>query len=88
MKSREGETMKVTSETNRRYEVREMHLFDTDAREEKTMWGVETFADDRRSVNGYLEDLALARTPALSPICAPFCVSESVVARSSQSVNR
>ena len=71
MKSREGET-------NSRYEVREMHLFDTDAREEKAMWGVETFADDRRSVNDYLEDLVRARTPALSPICAPLYVGSGV----------
>ena len=32
MKTRDDETMKVTLETNRRYEVRKMHLFDSDAR--------------------------------------------------------
>ena len=56
MKNRNDETMKVTLETNRRYEVREMHLFDTDASEEKALCGVDASADDRRGVDGYLED--------------------------------
>ncbi len=55
MKNRDDETMKVTLETNRRHEVREMHLFDTDAREEKALCGVDVSADDRRGVDGYLE---------------------------------
>ena len=55
MKNRNDETMKVTLETNRRYEVREMHLFDTDASEEKALCGVDASADDRRGVGGYLE---------------------------------
>ena len=56
MNNRDDETMKVTLETNSRYEVREMHLFDTDAREEKALCGVDTSADDRKGVDGYLED--------------------------------
>ena len=56
MNDRNDETMKVTLETNRRYEVREMHLFDTDAREEKALCGVDTSADELRGVDGYLED--------------------------------
>ena len=56
MKNRDDDTMKVTLETNRRYEVREMHLFDTDAREEKALCGVDTFADELRGVDGYLDD--------------------------------
>ena len=55
MKARDDETMKATLETNGRYEVREMHLFDTDAREEMALCGVETSADERRGANGYLE---------------------------------
>ena len=56
MKTRDDKTMKVTLELNRRYEVREMHLFDTDASEEKALCGVDASADDRRGVDGYLED--------------------------------
>ena len=56
MKTRDDRTMKVTLETNRRYEVREMHLFDTDASEEKALCGVDASADDRRGLDGYLED--------------------------------
>ena len=56
MKNRDDEIMKVTLETNGRCEVREMHLFDTDAREEKALCGVDTSADERRGVDGYLED--------------------------------
>ena len=56
MKNRNDETMKATLETNGRCEVREMHLFDTDATEEEALCGAETSADDRRGVNGYLED--------------------------------
>ena len=56
MKTRGDETMKATLETNGRYEVREMHLFDTDAREEKALCGVDTSADELRGVDGYLED--------------------------------
>ena len=37
MKISDDETMKVTLETNRRYEVREMHSFDTDAGDKKSL---------------------------------------------------
>ncbi len=56
MKTLDNETMKVTLETNRRYDMIEMHLFDTDAREERALCGIDTSADDRRGVNGYLDD--------------------------------
>ena len=57
MKVRDDNTLKVTPETRRRYEamryeVVEMHLFDTDATEEKVLCGANTSADDRRDVNG------------------------------------
>ena len=56
MKNRDEETMKVTLENTRRYEVREMHLFDTDAREEKALCRLDTSADELRGVDGYLKD--------------------------------
>ena len=49
-------SMKAMLETARRYEVREMHLFYTDAREEKALCGVDTSADELRGVDGYLDD--------------------------------
>ena len=58
MRTRDDETMKLTLEINRRYEVREIHLFDTDAREEKALCGADASDDDRRSVDGDLEDRA------------------------------
>ena len=48
--------LKVTPETNRRYEIMEMHLFDIYASEEKALCGKDTSATERRGVNGYLED--------------------------------
>ena len=39
-----------------RDESTEFHLFDTDATEEKALCGVDASADDRRGVDGYLED--------------------------------
>ena len=48
--------MKATPETNSRYESTEFHLFDTDAREEKALCGVDTSDEERRGVDGYLED--------------------------------
>ena len=56
MNDRNDETMKATLETDGRYEVREMHLFDTDAREEKALCRVDTSADELRGVDGYLDD--------------------------------
>ena len=56
MRARGGEPLTVTVETNRKREVMEMHLFDNDAREEEAMCGVDTSADERRGVEGYLED--------------------------------
>ena len=56
MNDRNDETMKATLEADRRYEVREMHLFDTDARGEKALCGVDTSADELRGVDGYLDD--------------------------------
>ena len=56
MKNRNDDITKVALETNRRYEVMEMHLFDTDAREEKALCGVDTSADELRGVDGYLDD--------------------------------
>ena len=80
MKTRDDETMKVTLETNRRYEVGEMHLFDTDAREEKALCGVDTSADDRRGVNGYLEDRLYAVSVGVvcegcKALAVPFAVN-------------
>ncbi len=56
MNDSNDETMKATSGTDRRYEVREMHLFDTDAGEEKALCGVDVSADELRGVDGYLDD--------------------------------
>ncbi len=56
MNDRNDATMKATLETDRRYEVREMHLFDIYAREEKALCGVDTSADELRGVDGYLDD--------------------------------
>ena len=56
MNDRNDKSMKATLETGRRYEVREMHLFGTDAREEKALCGVDTSADELRGVDGYLDD--------------------------------
>ena len=43
-------------ETERRYGIMEMHLFDENAREEEALCGVETLGEERRSVKFYLED--------------------------------
>ena len=56
MKNRDDETMKVTPETNGRYEIMEMHLFDNNARKEEAHCGADTSSDDLRGANGYLED--------------------------------
>ncbi len=55
MKLRNDETMKAMLETSGRYEVREMHLFDSDARVAKALCGVDASADDRIGVDYYLE---------------------------------
>ena len=49
-------------ETNRRYEVKEQHLFDENAREEEALCGVETLGEERRSVVFYLEDRVHSRS--------------------------
>ena len=67
MKARGEESLTVTVKTNRRREVMEMHLFDTDAREEKALCEVDTSADDRRGVNGYLEDRLYG--PSVGTVC-------------------
>ena len=79
MKTRGDETMKATLETNGRYEVREMHLFDTDAREEKALCGVDTSADELRGVDGYLEDRLYGSSvgtvcEGCKALAAPFAV--------------
>ena len=61
MNVHDDSTMKVTPETRRRhdmtrFEITEMHLFDPNATEERTLGGEDTSAYDRRDVNGYLED--------------------------------
>lgn len=43
-------------ESPRRFRVTVMHLFGEDEAEEKSLCGAETSADNRRSVNFYLED--------------------------------
>ena len=75
-------TMKATLETNGRCVVGEMHLFDTDAREEKTLCGVDTSADDRRGVDGYLEDRLDGNwigtvCEGCKSVAAPFAVNRS-----------
>lgn len=55
MTLRNDREYKVIFGTNWRYDMIEMHLFDNDAREEEALCGVDTSADDRRGVNGYLE---------------------------------
>ena len=56
MKSRDDRAYELRREDTRTREVLEMHLFDIDAREEKALCGVDVSADDRRGVDGYLED--------------------------------
>ena len=59
MNVHDDSTMKVTPETRRRhdmtrFEITEMHL--SDAYDVKALCGEDTSANDRRDVNGYLED--------------------------------
>ena len=80
MKNRDDENMKVTLETDRRCEMREMHLFDTDTREEKALWGVDASADDQRGVDGYLGDRMKgvsvgAVCEGCKALAAPFAVN-------------
>ena len=82
MNDRNDKTMKATLETNGRCEVREMHLFDTDATEEEALCGAETSADDRRGVNGYLEDRLDGNwigtvCEGCKSVAAPFAVNRS-----------
>ena len=56
MEPQDQDTLDVTTETNCRKEVMEMHLFDTDVSEENALCRADTSADDRRGANGYLED--------------------------------
>ena len=42
-------------DTNRRYEMTTMHLFDTEAREEKPLWGADVPIIDLIGVDYYLE---------------------------------
>ena len=82
MNDRNDATMKATLETNGRCEVREMHLFDTDAREEKALCGVDASADERRGVDGYLEDRLDGNwigtvCEGCKSVAAPFAVNRS-----------
>ena len=54
MKSRDDRPFELKREDTRTGEVTEMHLFDTDAREEKALCGADTSADDRIGVDYYL----------------------------------
>lgn len=56
MNPQENRGLETNLDTNRRREVFEMHLFDDDATEEKTLCEVDTSATYRRGVRGYLED--------------------------------
>ena len=56
MKSRNDRGQIAKLETNGRREMIVMHLFDEDARDGEALWGADTSLDDRRSVNGYLND--------------------------------
>ncbi len=56
MKAREEESMTVTVETNRSFEVIEMHLFDENASRERALRGAASAADGRRSASDYLKD--------------------------------
>ena len=56
MKSRDDRPFELKRKDTRTGEVTEMHLFDTDATEEKALCGADTSADYRRGVNCYLED--------------------------------
>ena len=56
MKARRDESITVGTETGRRCEVTEMHLFDENAACEWALCGADAPADDLRGVNGYLED--------------------------------
>ncbi len=56
MKARRDELITVGTETGRRCEVTEMHLFDENAACEWALCGADASADDLRGVNGYLED--------------------------------
>ena len=47
-----------------------MHLFDENAREEEALCGVETLAEERRSVGFYLEDRV--HGPSVGNVC-PEC---------------
>ena len=60
----------------------EMHLFDTDATEEKALCGANTSADDRRGVNGYLEDRLYGNSVGIvcercKPLAVPFVLNLS-----------
>ena len=61
MKLRSCGSLKLTIDTEMRFqltrsELFEMHLFDEDAREEEALCGRKTAGTERRSVMGYLED--------------------------------
>ena len=55
MKVQDDKGFEEKLETNRRYEMMEMHLFDIDDREEKALCGQDTSVDDRTGVDYYLE---------------------------------
>ncbi len=82
MKSRDDRPFELKREDTRTGEVTETHLFDTDAREEKALCGVETSADDRRGLNGYLEDRLDGNwigtvCGGCKSVVAPFAVNRS-----------
>ena len=56
MTTNEDGSLTWAVETNRRYEVVEMHLFDENARREEALCGTNSSPVDRRSMSGYLED--------------------------------
>ena len=55
MKNRDDWTFELKRQNNGKYETWEQHLFDTDAREEEALCGVDTSADDRIGVDYYVD---------------------------------
>ena len=60
MKNRDDWTFELKRQNNGKYETWEQHLFDTDAREEEALCGVNTSADDRIGVDYYVDSRRMA----------------------------
>ena len=56
MKTTSDKDSETRLDTEGRFQLIEVHLFDEDAAEEQTLCGTETSATGRRGVRGYLED--------------------------------